>query len=167
MNQRRNAIFYWLLVIIWMGIIFYYSSKPAIESDTQSFQAIDVINHILNLLGVKAQLAVEKWNFIIRKFAHAFEYALLGGLLHLAFSASCFTKIKTLVFSLIISIIYASTDEIHQLFVPGRTGKVTDVMIDTCGALAGLLFMAGITSMWSSLSKKGKKIEPFLQKNKA
>jgi VanZ family protein len=140
-----------------MGIIFYFSSKPAYESDAQSFLAIDVINHTLKLLGVKAQFVVGEWNFFIRKFAHASEYAFLGVLLYIAFSASCFTKVKTLIFSLIISIIYASTDEVHQLFVPGRTGKVMDVMIDTGGALAGLLFIIGIRSVWTKLNKNGKR----------
>ncbi len=42
--------------------------------------------------------------------------------------------------SLIIGILYAISDEIHQLFVPGRSGKVTDVIIDSLGILTGIVF---------------------------
>ena len=41
-----------------------------------------------------------------------------------------------------ISTAYAATDEFHQIFVPGRAGMVTDVMIDSSGALAGILLAA-------------------------
>ena len=46
---------------------------------------------------------------------------------------------KAVLIAQLISTGYASTDEIHQLFVPGREGKVFDVMIDSCGAFCGIM----------------------------
>ena len=44
-----------------------------------------------------------------------------------------------------VTFLYACTDEIHQLFVPGRAGKFTDVLIDTTGGIIMLLFIALVT----------------------
>lgn len=151
MPQRTKVIFYWIFVFIWMGVIFYFSSKPANESDTQSYFAIDKINIVLNTLGIKAQLAAEKWNFVVRKLAHATEYAFLGILLYFAFSVSFEIKKKVILFSFIISFLYAITDEIHQIFVPGRACRIMDIIIDASGAIMGILFMLAIKTLLSSL----------------
>ena len=55
----------------------------------------------------------------------------------------------TLLGSLLISFIYACSDEIHQLFIPGRSGQFTDVLIDTSGALIMLL----IIYLWQKRKK--------------
>lgn len=44
---------------------------------------------------------------------------------------------------------YAATDEFHQLFVPGRSGQVSDVILDSAGALAGLLILALVRKIMS------------------
>mgnify|MGYP003309055667 FL=1 len=49
------------------------------------------------------------------------------------------TRVNTYLYSIIICFIYACTDEIHQLYVVGRTGQFIDVLIDTIGALLGCL----------------------------
>jgi VanZ family protein len=69
--------------------------------------------------------------FVILKSFHLIEYALLGIMLFIAF-----TKYKS---ALITAYLYACTDEIHQLFTPGRTSKFTDTLIDLFGISLGLL----------------------------
>lgn len=49
----KRVIIYWFLAIIWMSIIFQFSSKPAIQSDTQSLFVIQEINRIANNFGFK------------------------------------------------------------------------------------------------------------------
>ena len=46
---------------------------------------------------------------------------------------------KTGILSFLFSVIYASSDEFHQIFVPGRDGNIIDVLIDSSGALVGIL----------------------------
>ena len=144
--KNRKDLIYWLLVVAWMGVIFYFSSKPANESDKQSLLIINSINQILNELSIKVQLIFEQWNFSIRKLAHLTEYAILGILLYNAFRVSRVEK-NLIPYSLLICMIYAITDEIHQLFVPGRTGKIVDVGVDSLGGVLGLIFMILLMSV--------------------
>ena len=57
-------------------------------------------------------------------------------------------------FAAVFSCIYASSDEIHQLFVPGRAGQVRDVLIDTSGAVAGILLAILIRKIWLKSREK-------------
>ena len=72
----------------------------------------------------------------VRKTAHATEYAILAILL-----MNAVTSIHGCQVSLLISVDFAISDEIHQYFVPGRACMVGDVLIDSCGAAAGLLII--------------------------
>lgn len=131
MNKRIK----WILVIIWMIIIFSYSNQPAVISDEKSRFVIYIFKGLgLNLDSILGSLA----NFIVRKLAHLTEYfifyLLLFNLLKEDFSLK-----KALVFSIVILFLYACSDEIHQLFVPGRTGKIRDVIIDTTGGVIALI----------------------------
>lgn len=70
------------------------------------------------------------WDFVLRKIAHVVEFAILGALLARALPE---------LHAFIAGVGYAAFDEIHQHFVPGRTGTVQDVAIDTVGVLLGIL----------------------------
>jgi VanZ family protein len=70
------------------------------------------------------------WDLALRKIAHAAEYAVLGALLARA------TGRPRL--ALALAVLYAVTDELHQLVVPGRHGAPLDVAIDGLGALIGV-----------------------------
>lgn len=59
-------------------------------------------------------------------------------------------------FAAVFSCIYASSDEIHQLFVPGRAGQVRDVLIDTSGAVAGILLAILIRKIWLKAVRKNR-----------
>ncbi|MEZ7736260.1 VanZ family protein [Gemella sanguinis] len=84
-------------------------------------------------------------NLFIRKLGHFSEYAILGFWSFIYFANLLIKDInnnKTIrvsIASLIFSMFYAITDEIHQLFVPGRDGNIKDVALDTCGAFFGIL----------------------------
>lgn len=71
------------------------------------------------------------WDLILRKFAHVSIYALLGALLARALERDAA--------ALVCGIAYAVSDEVHQHFVPGRSGAVLDVGFDTLGVIAGIL----------------------------
>ena len=83
------------------------------------------------------------WDYVLRKGAHMTEYAILAVLLVRA------TGSLALAFAF--TVLYAASDEVHQLFVRGRHGSPVDVAIDAVGALIGLtLLRSRMTSRWST-----------------
>ena len=122
-------------LVLWCVVIFMFSANNADESNKQS-------NAVFNTA-----------TFIIRKLAHFSEYALLGILAFINLA-----MVKKLgyrgLFAAVFSCIYASSDEIHQLFVPGRAGQVGDVLIDTSGAVAGILLAILIRKIWLKSREK-------------
>lgn len=125
----------WGIVIAFMIGIFIFSNQPAEISDGNSRFVILVLKHIgVDLDSFLGNLA----NFIVRKAAHFTEYLILYILLYEAFKED-FDMRKSLVSSLIVLVLYACSDEVHQLFVPGRTGRIRDVLIDTSGAVIAMI----------------------------
>lgn len=130
MNNKRKVI-YWSLLIGWMIFIFIMSNQPATISDSQS---IGVLKLFIKLGIDINEIFGEFANFIIRKCAHFMEYMILG---LLTFNVLRFYyNIKQVsVITIICIFLYAASDEIHQLFVPGREGAIRDVFIDTSGGI--------------------------------
>ena len=115
-----------LLVIAVAFIIFYLSGQTATESSKTSDSLIDMIADLLGLSFSES---------FIRTLAHFCEYALFG---FLAFNLYFAIKDKPKpLLSILLSIGYAVTDEIHQLFVPGRAFQLTDLAVDTAGIILG------------------------------
>ena len=75
----------------------------------------------------------------VRKLAHFTIYAVLGILVYNLIAAYGVKRIKVVFLSALICLVYAISDEGHQVFVPGRAGQVRDVFIDFGGALLALL----------------------------
>ncbi len=127
MKKKINLI----LLIIWMIVIFIMSSYNATDSSSQSGFIVNILSRILNINNLDLS------SLIIRKLAHFTEYLILGIL-----ATNCLKDydIKHIfIISLIFCIFYACSDEIHQLFVPGRSGNIIDVTIDSVGALTGTI----------------------------
>ena len=83
------------------------------------------------------------WDYVLRKGAHMTEYAILAVLLVRATGS--------LVSAFAFTVLYAASDEVHQLFVRGRHGSPVDVAIDAVGALIALsLLRSRMTNRWST-----------------
>ena len=139
------AVFFWLLAAACAGCIFWLSSKDGNQSQNMS----DSVRGILmKLFGPLLN------SFIVRKFAHFFEYAVLGFLIGCALflSRRCFSPIT----AVICSALYSISDEIHQYFVPGRACRIFDVGVDTLGALTGTLILALIILIMNSIAIRRK-----------
>ncbi len=136
-----------ILVILWMLVIFYFSSKPASVSDQESKLLIQIFQLLgLDLNSFLGELA----NFAVRKTAHFTEYFILS-LLWFNLLYGKYELRKAALYSVAAVFLYACTDELHQLFVPGRAARFTDVMIDTSGgALAAV-------ARYLSIKRKGYK----------
>jgi len=130
----------WTLVIVWMAVIFSFSAQPAHESDGLSKSVILFIIGLAKRVMPLSDLAVDiaTLNHLIRKVAHFTVYLVLGVLTVNSLKASGVPIFKAAIWALAICIVYAATDEIHQMFVPGRYAQVKDVLIDSVGAVVGI-----------------------------
>lgn len=128
------------LLIAWMLIIFLMSSEIAGTSSARSDEIVRTIQSI----GVNAP--ADLLTFLVRKAAHISAYFILGILLFNLLKQYNLGVKKIIFISVAIAMLYACTDEIHQMFVPGRSGEVRDVLIDTAGAAAGVVVYAALSS---------------------
>ena len=146
-TDSKKRFLYMIPVIIWMIFIFYMSGKTGQESSGQSGKISLFITNLLE--KVRQDPAQEMQNLqdilelVIRKAAHMTEYAILFLLSYLAtvkisMSQSRFYNRSIAV---LISLLYACSDEMHQLLVPGRSGRMIDVGIDMAGVLIVLICM--------------------------
>lgn len=137
--MKRFKLISWLAVMIWMGVIFSLSAQPAAVSNELSKGVTEIVIEAVEKVVPAGNLEVEDYNHYIRKNAHFFAYMLLGVLVANALSAGgSRTVLANVVFAGVICVGYAISDEIHQLFVPGRGAQVKDVLIDSGGAAVGI-----------------------------
>ena len=131
--------------IIWMYIIAGFSGASGESSSSLSLRVtewiVDIIDVGDHMTGEEFTDTVELLHTPVRKAAHMTEYAILfiWVFIPLRLTAKKIDFKRSLLIVLIVCIIYASFDEVHQLFVDGRSGKITDVLIDSIGALIGLI----------------------------
>lgn len=148
MKNSKKALSCFLL-ITWLLIIFLFSNTLGDKSDEQSKLIVEQIvkapssekndieetNKNSNNIEEKANLNIEYLNYIVRKVAHMGEYFILALLvLNVIYQFKNDRKISDYIICVSFCFVYAITDEVHQLFVAGRTGQFSDVLIDTLGA---------------------------------
>ena len=139
MSETMRKILVWLTVIMWMGLIFKFSSQPAVKSSKLSGKVTNVNVKAIEKVKPNTKFNIVEFHHMVRKNAHFFIYLVLGILTLNALRKSGVKGYKGIIFALLICFLYAISDEIHQTFVPGRTGMVKDVFIDTAGATVGIL----------------------------
>ena|SRR5690348_993527 len=125
-----------------MSLIFFGSADS--QSYTHSSRLIEPLLHWL--FPHMAQAHIEALHHVFRKCCHLAEYAILGLLLWRAVRKPVRHdprpwSWRTAIIAVLIVFLYASTDEFHQIFVPTRTPHVTDVLIDTSGAILGVILL--------------------------
>jgi len=146
-----KKIIKYILVIFWLCLIFYFSNQPSVQSDIVSDGVMDkiinivevVINHEFNDVEIKN--IYEYGITPLRKCAHLSIYFILGVLMFLLVKEYNIDKKKILAISLLLCILYACSDEIHQLFIFGRSGEVRDVLIDSFGSFLGIMLTSKIS----------------------
>lgn len=133
----------WIAVILWMALIFSFSMENAAESSESSGSFIRTLletfdRDFLSLPYADQHAAIESLSYLVRKTAHFCIFGMLGLLVTSAVSTHDLSMKKTALYSLVISALYAVSDEVHQYFVPGRACMLKDMLIDTCGAACGV-----------------------------
>jgi len=132
----NRKIFSRVLVVLWMGLIFYMSHTPATESNGMSMGITEGIVDVVEKVVPGVDIELGEFNHFVRKSAHFFSYLVLGVLVTNGLKRS---EIKGYFgLAVVICVLYAVIDEIHQIYVPGRSGQITDVVLDSAGALVGI-----------------------------
>lgn len=128
-----------------MAVIFSFSAENAEESLETSDSIVNVVidslleEHKDSLSESEYNSFREKLSHFVRKSAHFAAYTVLGILTGSALYTHRLKNKTVAYLSVLICFLYAVSDEIHQVFVPGRAGRISDVMIDTSGAVIGVL----------------------------
>ena len=145
---------YTLLCILWMLVIFWFSTQVADDSQEMSDVFVRLLDALFSLDIMKNEIIRDMTSFLVRKAAHMSEYAVLAILLGLTIRE--YKKEPWLLLALAATAAYATTDEFHQLFVPGRSGQLKDVLIDTAGGAIGLALLALILYLKNRYKAKEK-----------
>ena len=139
---RKN--YRWIPVILWMSLIFILSHQDASRSSQLSGGLLTAVIEVLTGMFKGLSLNPETLHFLIRKGAHFGAYLILG--LFTAHAMEPKSR-KEWMWTLVICIIYAASDEYHQTFIPGRSGELKDVLIDSSGSFTGITLYGLILSL--------------------
>lgn len=162
---KKNLIFKRILFIIMLlatlYIIFGFSSQDGEQSGNLSLKVtnfiVEMFSKVKNMDVTLKMHYIERLHPIIRKLAHFSIYCLVG------FSVMgfwCTFDIKNkykLLWSILLGVSYAASDEFHQSFVPGRGPSVRDVCIDSAGVLTGIFIMIFLILLFEAFNNWIKK----------
>ena len=166
MKEKRKLIWKrWILgvlIVLNLVAIFAFSAQPAEKSDHTSNKlsgaVIESVNKDFEKLPPRKQESlIVKLAAPLRKVAHMLEFGVLGILIFLFLLTWRGRVPERYLITLAFVLVYAATDEWHQLFVPGRGGLITDVLIDFAGAFIGC--SVTLLIVLSSRSKRGALVE--------
>lgn len=135
------------LIIIWLTIIFLFSSNSGSESNykSKSFinKGITIYEKVTNT-NVNNKLVIKKLNYPIRKLAHFTIFLILGIFVYLFINT--FEMSNKLILSIFLCLFFAIFDELHQILVDDRTPQILDIFIDLFGSITSIYFFDRFTS---------------------
>lgn len=135
-----------VLSFVWMLVIFLLSNEPSVVSSGRSDLIVGAISGSLHLT-----LSQEIMTFLVRKSAHTVAYFVLGILIFNIVKDFRLNGTRLVIaISVAVAFLYAVSDELHQLFVQGRSCELRDVMIDTIAATIGICLYCLICRLASS-----------------
>lgn len=139
MKKNIIRIILLILLITTFNIIFGFSGQNGEESSGVSRKVTQfIVENILHSPQESKIQMIEQMEGIVRKLAHFSIYTVVGILLMGLLSTYNIEEMKRIYISIVIGTVYATSDEIHQFFIPERAAKFTDVMIDTMGVALGI-----------------------------
>lgn len=142
MNLKIQRIIFGILTAITFITIFVFSNQNGEKSGSVSRdftkKVIEILHIDKNLNEIEKENLIENSQFIVRKLAHFTIYTIAGINLYGFINTYNIKNKYKMIGALLVGIIYATSDEIHQMFSGGRTPAVMDVFIDSCGVLFGI-----------------------------
>lgn len=146
-GRKIYMLISWILVLICMGIIFSLSAQIAEESQDLSDS---FIRNLFVFLGIELK------SDFVRTMAHMLEFMGLSLLIFNAVYSTWNLKLTPII-AFVGTSLYAITDEIHQIFVPGRAFQISDILVDSIGALTGVIASFVTLKIILSIKKRGNK----------
>lgn len=149
MNRKRVVLL--ILILLWAGTIFWFSSQDGAVSSAQSGRIVRrVIDRLFPRMNSVSSDAYSYFyyrvSFLVRKTAHYSEYLILAALLFGWFKAGRSGFFLSAFLGWLFASLYALTDEYHQSFVGGRSPMFRDMCIDSAGALTGAVLTMILTA---------------------
>ncbi len=135
MHVKKKQFLLWTLSILWMLIILYFSGQSRIDSAELSMNVRGLFATVMEFLGLGKYAHHEMLHHFVRKCAHVFLYMVLGFSVTASAKASGWRRY--VLWAVLICFGYATSDELHQAFVPGRGPLLSDVFLDTLSAVGG------------------------------
>ena len=148
------------LAIVWMCVIFAFSAQTKEESgavsESFSYRMVSSTKFFFHwdMSDERVREIADAIEGMVRKAAHMAEYGILSVLLYIWIGQWEMSFLRRGGTAVGATAVYAATDEFHQLFVEGRSGQVTDVCIDSIGALLGLCVIYLMLLLVQRLSQK-------------
>ena len=146
--MKKNKLYFivsWAAVLAVAVAIFLFSAQDAHQSTEVSHGLIEqIVGWYTKFFGIPCSTGTliqisGFWDHFVRKLAHFSIYTLLGLCCCNACYQTFFQLKKSFGFSLLAGSLYAISDEIHQSFVPGRSCQLSDMVLDSCGVMFGIL----------------------------
>lgn len=163
MKKLQWKIIWILIAILWMAVIFYFSSQDGTRSASMSGRYTNFIIQVFvrgySDFDLEKQKEIYTFiSYILRKVAHFTEYSILA--LFLLLATYTFTNKRLYLFGIpfCLSFLYALSDEYHQSFISERIPQAKDIIVDSCGALAMLLII-GIIFNIRTIVRNSKKYD--------
>ena len=154
MAEKTQKYGKWMLTaaaVLWCVVIWQFSLTPADASSATSGTVGAFMNGTLAAMGVSFRFTP----IMVRKIAHFTEFFVLGMLLHA--TAVSHRIPRPALLAVAVGAVVATVDECIQIFVPGRVAAVLDVLLDTGGALCGVIAFGGVWRLVVYIRKKSQK----------
>ena len=157
--MNKKIIINTIYVILWCVTVFTLSAEIADNSSNTSGNTIKFMIKLINrnISNDELQVVVNFLQPVVRKTAHFTLFAVGGiliyNMLDLFISHNKPISIKVVGISWLTVTCYAITDEVHQLFVPGRSCELRDMLIDSTGVLVGIVLLMIVIKMCNECNK--------------
>lgn len=149
-DRQRMLVWRCIISVFIAATLFFIWSNSLADAPESTVRSDGVIEWLKPIVDPQDKIDEGTFTFAVRKTAHFTEFAVLGGeifLLLSTFGENFPRRLRRVPPSGLLACGVAVIDEILQLFSPGRACRVTDMMIDTTGALTGALVLCGITAV--------------------
>lgn len=152
MASKKKRIFHIVLTVAIMAFIFVQS---ALNAELSSLESNVIVQWLASFLHAQPEML----SFIVRKCAHFLEYLILGiSMVVTVRDLSRWNRVKGGITAFLICAVYAATDEVHQMFVQGRSCEVRDMLIDSLGALTGILIACLVSFLRERKKQNAEKV---------
>ena len=146
-NRRILRLILWGLVIALLISIYLLSNQPATSSAKLSNSIAQHTIHMYEKL-TGTDITIKQWDHKLRKAAHFSFYCALAMLVMTLCLVSGLSRKKSILITIVGGVVYASIDELHQLFVNGRGASLRDVGIDSFGVILGITIIWIFSRRW-------------------